>query len=638
MAQSRPNTLVGLADAYRNCKAASAAPIINLMGIVVDVLPPTTNNTTGDWQITFTVQDSDMMKIPNMTKGLKARFFTQNKEELPPTLSVGDIVLIRSCKVIAVRGQPIIANVKRLTSTIVYQAASIPEPGFKQSFLGEKDIPSLPQDPNPRPSKAEQMYAITLKQLAPSVVNTAGLSDAVSIATRPAADRAGRPPQTNTKFRLIQNVNYNDYCDLAVEVVKKFPNSNGNMELYVTDYTANNSLYDYPAPGDADADEDFSRDGDYYDYISNVTGKRKNWSGPSGRRTMQVELLPPHAGYARDRIREGDFVKLLNVRIKHSSAGKMEGNLWPDRQFPDKILVQPLKEVKQLRTLVDRREDYWRDRTAEVEAKNQAEKTERQEKKLAKKQRKKENKARKLGLNTDEMASASAAVVCNTHVSCVNYDGVKISTLRDVQSRDHSYTGRSGVKLELPYLNVKHKVKVRVVDFWPPMLEDFASPAPAAISSGEHSDDDTNTVSPYPSQKWIWDFFLLLEDIKPNQPGSAPAQLWAHVDHTYAEFLLCMDEDATDLRRDLRTLAKLREQLAILWGNLEELKAAALVKQQSFPALEAVPAEGPSLSNLPFSCFIAEYGQRLDQDDIESAESSGYITLYDMSGARIFQE
>lgn len=78
--------------------------------------------------------------------------------------------------------------------------------------------------------------------------------------------------------------------------------------------------------------------------------------------------------------------------------------------------------------------------------------------------------------------------------------------------------------------------------------------------------------------------------------------------------------------------------MAILWGNLEELKAAALAKQQPFSAPQAAAAEGTNLSNLPFYCFIAEYGQELDQDDIESADSSGYTTLYDMSGARIFQE
>lgn len=78
--------------------------------------------------------------------------------------------------------------------------------------------------------------------------------------------------------------------------------------------------------------------------------------------------------------------------------------------------------------------------------------------------------------------------------------------------------------------------------------------------------------------------------------------------------------------------------MAILWGNLEELKTAALAKQQPFPAPQAVTTEGTNLSNRPFLCFIAEYGQELDQDDIESAESSAYTIVYDMSGARIFQE
>lgn len=40
-----------------------------------------------------------MMKIPSVHKGLKARFFAKIKEELPPVPSVGDIVLLRNCKV-----------------------------------------------------------------------------------------------------------------------------------------------------------------------------------------------------------------------------------------------------------------------------------------------------------------------------------------------------------------------------------------------------------------------------------------------------------------------------------------------------------------------------------------------------------
>lgn len=54
---------------------------------------------SADWQMTFTIQDAEMMKIPSPTKGLKARFFVQHQSELPQIRSVGDIILIRSCKV-----------------------------------------------------------------------------------------------------------------------------------------------------------------------------------------------------------------------------------------------------------------------------------------------------------------------------------------------------------------------------------------------------------------------------------------------------------------------------------------------------------------------------------------------------------
>jgi protection-of-telomeres protein 1 len=107
------------------------------------------------------------------------------------------------------------------------------------------------------------MYALDLKQLVPPSVSAVGTSNTTTIPTGLDTGRPGGPPPRTTKLtnksRLIQAVKYDDYCDLAVEVIKKFPNSNGNMELYVTDYTPNPSLYDYPSPEDAEADGDFSR-------------------------------------------------------------------------------------------------------------------------------------------------------------------------------------------------------------------------------------------------------------------------------------------------------------------------------------------------------------------------------------------
>ncbi|THX53838.1 hypothetical protein D6D08_09537, partial [Aureobasidium pullulans] len=317
MAPPRPNTLTSLADAYNNFQAQSP-PVINLMGIVVDILPPTINQKSKDWQMTFTIQDAEMMKIPSRTKGLKARFFVQYQSELPQIRSVGDIILIRSCKVTSVYGTPMIGNMKRLTSTMVFQAHNIPEPGFIQTFAGgQKELECLSQGPDAKASMAEQGYAIGLKELIPSALGPLGPSNITSISTRPAAGRATGPPQLrNNKLRLIQGVAFNEYCDLIVEVVKKFPDVNGHMELYVTDYTPNDSLYDYPSPSESSVDDVFSRDGDFYGYLPNVSGKRKDWTGPSGKHTLKVELLPPHAGFARDRVREGDYVLLQNVRIK----------------------------------------------------------------------------------------------------------------------------------------------------------------------------------------------------------------------------------------------------------------------------------------------------------------------------------
>jgi protection-of-telomeres protein 1 len=331
-------------------------------------------------------------------------------------------------QVILYQNAPTINNIKRVTNTVVYQATSIPDAGFRQSFLGDKDIPCLPQDAFPRPSKAEQMYALSLKQLTPSVVIAANTSNTTAISAGPAAGTAGGPPSRNTKFRLIQSVNYNDYCDIAVEVIKKFPNSNGNMELYVTDYTQNNNLYHYPDPDEADADDDFSRyeptnahhnpdsnrnlnrEGDPYGYLANVTGKRKDWPGPSGRHTLQVELLPPHAGFARDRVQEGDFVKLSNVRIKQGSAGKMEGNIWTDRHYPEKIQVNKLIEEKHLKDLTARRDKYWEAH------KNPAEQeVTKKPGKKAKNKKQKGKKALQAAIGIVGVDSASSDVVHNEH-------------------------------------------------------------------------------------------------------------------------------------------------------------------------------------------------------------------------------
>lgn len=119
MAQGRPESLTSVSEAFNNFRDGPP-PQINLMGIVVDILSPTQNQKTNgphdlarlvpryladllsDWQMTFTIQDPDMVKILRPPKGLKARFFVTNKEDLPAINSIGDVILIRNCRVFAI--------------------------------------------------------------------------------------------------------------------------------------------------------------------------------------------------------------------------------------------------------------------------------------------------------------------------------------------------------------------------------------------------------------------------------------------------------------------------------------------------------------------------------------------------------
>ena len=74
--------------------------------------------------------------------------------------------------------------------------------------------------------------------------------------------------------------------------------------------------------------------------------------------------------------------------------------------------------------------------------------------------------------------------------------------------------------------------------------------------------------------------------------------------------------------------------MAILWGNLEELKIAAREKDQAYPSED--PAASSGLSNLPFECCIREYAQELDAEDNETEDGeAAYVRLYGMYGARI---
>ena len=173
-------------------------------------------------------------------------------------------------------------------------------------------------------------------------------------------------------------------------------------------------------------------------------------------------------------------------------------------------------------------------------------------------------------------------------------------------------------------MNMKFRLQVRVVDYWPEQIKDFSrsitdviyNPFSGAVSETSECDVESNSststqISPYSTARnWEWAFYLLVEDVaaKGALYSTEPSKMPLLVAHDDAVHLLKLD--ATDLRKDSNSLAQLREKLFILWGNLEDVKAGREMK----------------LSSRPFETCVREYGLR---------DSNGWRIMRSMFGTTI---
>lgn len=91
---------------------------------------------------------------------------------------------------------------------------------------------------------------------------------------------------------------------------------------------------------------------------------------------------------------------------------------------------------------------------------------------------------------------------------------------------------------------------MRVVDFYPPRLEDFAVPynpeddmLSESGTSSEDSDEDALMSSDYPHRRriWEWRFCLLVENGKPVPRGQPKKRMRLYVSGKDAEYLLKID-------------------------------------------------------------------------------------------------
>ena len=389
--------------------------------------------------------------------------------------------------------------------------------------------------------------------------------------------------------------------------------------------------------------------GDEHGYLDKYTagsgGRNKktnqadaNWTGPVGRRSMLVSCFDEHARAVMAEVRRGSWVKLANVHItygRHSSA--LEGFMRTDPDaFGHRLSVEVLdmddldhETMDPLHLEAMKQQDRY-DKTRSKFIKEQKKRQQRAQKQQQQQQQQQAGRKRKDGAGIAEGDAAENSRQRRTRLRLLREAGQGGSEAGDDDDRDASplaasdvtnraivceagrqpatplahvlqpalyaslgqaCTGDSGTVL--PFANVRFKAKVRVVDFMPHRLADFAVGRWVSQLEliGQHNDEDVSSseddddsgafgVDPRGGRDssykftWEWRFALLLEDASDLDADADPAaekpRIWTVVTNTDAQLLTAMD--ACDLTKSSSALTTLREKMFLLWGNLEENK------------------------------------------------------------------
>lgn len=109
-----------------------------------------------------------------------------------------------------------------------------------------------------------------------------------------------------------------------------------------------------------------------------------------------------------------------------------------------------------------------------------------------------------------------------------------------VNNTSHNNVSPDGIEYRLPFQNLSYRPVVRVVDFFPPNLKDFAVPERPQYSS-QSDDEPCLLTAPNEHTTWEWRFCLLVESARPPPPGQRKERLKIFVDHPSAQYLLNLD-------------------------------------------------------------------------------------------------
>ncbi|OOQ84938.1 hypothetical protein PEBR_28340 [Penicillium brasilianum] len=569
--------------------ACSRRGYLNTVGVVVDVLPPCRTKGSSVC-VTFTLKDCHFDQ-PSWYGGLKVKYFNDSMDALP-NAQLNDVVLLRKIRINMFNDKPTgVASQHDLVQWAIFR--SEPDPSSS---------PSITTGPVPFPLKSleKQAALMLLDKTATGTPATMGQPARQEAVPQPSQVVQASMTTANKKsglpLELIQDVQPGPFVQILGQVVKTKTYDSEKCIMYLTDYTSNGSLMDIKK----DDEDEMGTEGDTYDYLSR---RMKNWPGPWGKMTIQVTLWEPHATFARTHVKDGQLVLLTYTRIKHGYNGGIEAAVHQDKQFSNKIHLQIISnDDHRARDLMERRKEYWRIHGKPSDDPKKASRKNKNE------QKKKEEKIEE---GQKPLSLPAPGKNTNKHIKTRSYEVPPRSIDYILSGASHINSIPGGITYQLPFQNVCYRTTVRVVDFFPPKLEDFAVQVPMeSILAG----DDNHAPTSTPRMEWEWRFCLLVEGTEPlRSKNEVRAQMKLFV--TGAEAVHLLSLDPTNLRLHSTRLGELREKLFILWGDLEELKQqhATITGTEEYWA----PAK---TSSLPFMCCIKEYGvpctHPLDPDDM----------------------
>jgi protection of telomeres protein 1 len=486
-----------------------------------------------DWKCTLAIFDKS---TEDDGAELKVNIF--RPEDKLPQADAGDVVFISSAKISSWDGQLALLT-HRSTHISVFSASAIPRPPQSAADALRRN----PSTGRPLTEKeceyVSWLYHATDKYQLPDVVEF----------------RANKERSLNIKekFRTLADVRDGQFCDLIVQVVRDPWDQGDKVTLWVTDYTENDSFFKFSWDG---SDMPVGRDGDPFGYIPpNNAAVSRSWPGPFGKRSLQLTCYEPHASRLRDETKAGDWTKLRNIHIKFGHNGhNLEGFLREDRNTYGSRNSFEILDISgghdaedRLKDAVRRKRDY--EKTAKQQKKAYAVKHDAKRKADPGDDTKQNSRARRgakrAAINKEvvqQEAKKEAMLGLNENIKCESIEQPVCPLAKVLESVPyHTTVDGEQVEIILPYTNVKYRTTVRVVDYRPRKLEDFAvwrkvtefdmlSDCSGGADS-ESDNDDEGTLDRFTGEKvWEWRFALLLEEAGHKAGAKGPPErLWAMV-------------------------------------------------------------------------------------------------------------